>query len=167
MPRTAARTLYDKIIDAHTVRTIDENNVLTAQVVAAAVGADHNHIKQWFDDYSTKPADEEYPKGVTAGEISPQLDRLAMLRAGTHAGNGGLAEGAGNMIATYAVKLPQVPVTGHRADPQLRAVGDDVAELVRERIDVDEVVRLRQPQFHHRQKGRPSGERPGLGPELF
>jgi len=88
----------------------DENNVLTAQVVAAAVGADHNHIKQWFDDYSTKPADEEYPKGVTAGELSPQLDRLAMLRAGTHAGNGGLAEGAGNMIATYAVKLPQVPV---------------------------------------------------------
>jgi WD40 repeat protein len=88
----------------------DENNVLTAQVVAAAVGADHNHIKQWFDDYATKPADEEYPKGVTAGELSPQLDRLAMLRAGTHAGNGGIADGPGNMIATYAVKLPELPV---------------------------------------------------------
>jgi WD40 repeat protein len=88
----------------------DENNVLTAQVVAAAVGADHNHIKQWFDDYSTMPGDEEYPKGVTAGELSPQLDRLAMLRAGTHAGNGGLADGQGNMIATYAVKLPDPPV---------------------------------------------------------
>jgi hypothetical protein len=88
----------------------DENNVLTAQVVAAAVGADHNHIKEWFDDYSTKPADEEYPKGITAGELSPQMDRFAILRAGTHAGNGGLAEGAGNMIATYAVELPQTPV---------------------------------------------------------
>ncbi|HET8755943.1 MAG TPA: hypothetical protein VFM58_08035 [Solirubrobacteraceae bacterium] len=88
----------------------DEHNVLTAQVVAAAVGADHNHVKPWFDDYSTKPGDEEYAKGITAGELSPQLDRLAILRAGTHAGNGGLAGGPGNMIATYAVKLPAKPV---------------------------------------------------------
>jgi WD40 repeat protein len=87
----------------------DENNVLTAQVVVAGVGADHNHVHQWFDDYATKPADEEYMKGITSGELSPNLDRLAMLRAGTHAGNGGLAEGPGNMIATYAVHLPDVP----------------------------------------------------------
>jgi hypothetical protein len=98
------------LADSSGALLFDENNVLTAQVVAAAVGADHNDVKQWFDDYSTKPADEEYPKGVTAGELSPQYDRLAMLRAGTHAGNGGIADGPGNMIATYAVKLPAAPV---------------------------------------------------------
>jgi WD40 repeat protein len=87
----------------------DENNVLTAQVVAAPVGADHNQVKQWFDDMATKPGDEEYPKGISGGDITARYDRLALLRAGTHAGNGGLADGPGNMIAVYAIHLPDLP----------------------------------------------------------
>ena len=84
----------------------EETNALTAQVVAAGVGADHNHIKQWFHDSDTKPANEEYSKPIGAGELSPAMDRLAMLRGGTHIGNGGLAHGHGQHDRAYGVHLP-------------------------------------------------------------
>jgi hypothetical protein len=87
----------------------EETNALTAQVVAAGVGADHNEIKQWFHDSDTKPANEEYWKPIGAGEISPGMDRLAVLRGGTHIGDGGLSRGPGNTIAIYGVHLPDLP----------------------------------------------------------
>jgi hypothetical protein len=87
----------------------EETNALTAQVVAAGVGADHNHIKQWFHDSDTKPASEEFWKPIGAGEISTGMDRFAVLRGGTHLGAGGLSEGPGNTIALYSVHLPALP----------------------------------------------------------
>ncbi len=87
----------------------EETNALTAQVVAAGVGADHNHIKQWFHDSDTKPANEEFWKPIGAGELAPAMDRLAVLRGGTHIGAGGLSQGAGNTIALYGVHLPDPP----------------------------------------------------------
>jgi WD40-like Beta Propeller Repeat len=87
----------------------EETNALTAQVVAAGVGADHNHIKQWFHDSDTKPGNEEFWKPIGAGELSPAMDRLAVLRGGTHIGDGGLSHGTGNTIALYGVHLPEPP----------------------------------------------------------
>ncbi len=87
----------------------EETNALTAQVVAAGVGVDHNHIKQWFHDSDTKWSTEEYWKPIGAGDISPAMDRLAVLRGGTHIGAGGLSAGAGNTIAIYGVHLPDPP----------------------------------------------------------
>ena len=87
----------------------EETNGLTAQVVAAGVGEDHNHVQQWFRDSQTKPASEEFAKPIGAGEISRGMDRLAVLRGGTHLGNGGLSQGKGNTIALYGVKLPGLP----------------------------------------------------------
>ena len=87
----------------------EETNGLTAQVVAAGVGESHNDVQQWFRDSQTKPASEEYPKPIGTGEISRGMDRLAVLRAGTHLGNGGMSQGKGNTIALYGVKLPGLP----------------------------------------------------------
>lgn len=87
----------------------EETNGLTAQVVAAGVGEGHNDVQQWFRDSQAKPAGEEYPKPIGAGEISRGMDRLAVLRGGTHLGNGGLSQGQGNTIALYGVKLPGLP----------------------------------------------------------
>jgi hypothetical protein len=87
----------------------EETNALTAQVVAAGVGADHHHIKPWFHDSDTKPANEEYWKPIGAGEISRGMDRLAVLRGGTHLGAGGLSEGPGNTIAVYSAHPPDLP----------------------------------------------------------
>jgi hypothetical protein len=87
-----------------------EENALTAQVVASGVGEDHTKIRQWFRDSENKPANEEYPKAISTGEITPQLDRLALLRATVEYGSGGVAEGPGNTIITYGVSLPGVPV---------------------------------------------------------
>jgi hypothetical protein len=87
----------------------EETNALTAQVVAAGVGADHNQIKQWFHDSDTKPANEEFWKPIGAGELSRGMDRLAVLRGGTHIGDGGLSHGNGNTIALYGVHLPDLP----------------------------------------------------------
>jgi hypothetical protein len=87
----------------------EETNALTAQVVAAGVGVDHNHIKQWFHDSDTKWPTEEYWKPIGAGEISRAMDRLAVLRGGTHIGAGGMSEGPGNTIALYGVHLPDLP----------------------------------------------------------
>ena len=87
----------------------EETNALTAQVVAAGVGADHNHIKPWFHDSDTKWSNEEYWKPIGAGDIARGMDRLAVLRGGTHIGAGGLSEGPGNTIALYGVHLPGLP----------------------------------------------------------
>jgi hypothetical protein len=86
-----------------------EENALTAQVVASGIGEDHTKVRQWFNDSDNKPANEEYPKAISTGEISPQLDRLALLRATIEYGSGGIAEGEGNSIVTYGVSLPGVP----------------------------------------------------------
>lgn len=87
----------------------DETNALTAQVVAVGVGEDHTKIRQWFHDSDTKPANEEFWKPIGSGELTRAVDRLAVLRGGTHIGNGGLSEGTGNTIATYGVHLPGPP----------------------------------------------------------
>ena len=87
----------------------EETNGLTAQVVAAGVGEDDNSVQQWFRDSQTKPAGEEFAKPIGAGEISRAMDRLAVLRGGTHLGNGGMSQGRGNTIALYGVKLPGLP----------------------------------------------------------
>jgi hypothetical protein len=87
-----------------------EENALTAQVVAAGVGMDHNQVRQWFRDSQVKPAGEEYPKAISTGELTPALDRLALLRATVEYGSGGVAEGTGNTIVTYGVSLPGLPV---------------------------------------------------------
>jgi hypothetical protein len=87
----------------------EEGNALTAQVVAAGVGADHNSVKQWFHDSDTKPAGEEFWKPIGAGELSHGVDRLAVLRGGVHIGAGGMSQGQGNMIALYGVALPGLP----------------------------------------------------------
>jgi hypothetical protein len=86
-----------------------EENALTAQVVAAGIGEDHTKVRQWFRDSENKPAGEEYPKAISTGELSPQMNRLALLRATVEYGSGGVAEGAGNTIVTYGVSLPGVP----------------------------------------------------------
>jgi hypothetical protein len=86
-----------------------EENALTAQVVASGIGEDHTKARQWFRDSENKPAGEEYPKAISTGELTPQLDRLALLRATIEYGSGGVAEGPGNTIVTYGVSLPGVP----------------------------------------------------------
>jgi hypothetical protein len=86
-----------------------EENALTAQVVAAGVGSDHNNVRQWFRDSQVKPANEEYPKAISTGELTPAQDRLALLRATVEYGSGGIAEGPGNTIVTYGVSLPGLP----------------------------------------------------------
>jgi hypothetical protein len=87
----------------------EETNGLTAQVVAAGVGESHNDVQQWFRDSQTKWPSEEYAKPIGAGEISRAMDRLAVLRGGTHLGNGGMSQGQGNTIALYGVELPGLP----------------------------------------------------------
>jgi hypothetical protein len=86
-----------------------EENALTAQVVASGIGEDHTKVRQWFNDSDNKPGNEEYPKAISTGEISRNLDRLALLRATIEYGSGGIAEGKGNSIVTYGVSLPGVP----------------------------------------------------------
>src|SRR5262245_47353637 len=39
-----------------------ENNALSAQVVAAGIGAGHNAVKPWFNDDEVKPPSEEFLK---------------------------------------------------------------------------------------------------------
>ena len=87
-----------------------ERNALTPMVVAAAVGAPHTDIKPWFNDWDVRPAGEDMPKPIGAGELAPGIDRLAVLRGGTTSGAGGLSQGPGNTIMTYAVNLPGLPV---------------------------------------------------------
>jgi hypothetical protein len=86
-----------------------ERNALTPMVVAARVGAPHTDVRPWFNDWDVRPAGEVQPKPIGAGELSPGVDRLAVLRGGTTSGAGGLSQGPGNTIMTYAVRLPGIP----------------------------------------------------------
>ena len=87
-----------------------ERNALTPMVVAAGVGAGHNAVNPWFNDWDVTPAGEDLPKPIGAGELARGVDRLAVLRGGTTSGAGGLSQGPGNTIALYAVHLPGLPV---------------------------------------------------------
>jgi hypothetical protein len=55
-------------------------------------------VQQWFRDSQTKPASEEFAKPIGAGEISRGMDRLAVLRGGTHLGNGGVPRQGGSAL---------------------------------------------------------------------
>ena len=54
----------------------------------------------------------------------------------------------------------------HRADPDLAVVLGDVAELVRERVDVDQVGGRGQAELHHREQRVPAGEQARVGSQL-
>jgi hypothetical protein len=56
-------------------------------------------------------------------------------------------------------------MTGHSADPDLVGVLADVAQLLAQRIDVDQVFRSGEAQFHHRQQRVSAGQQSRLRPE--
>ena len=62
-------------------------------------------------------------------------------------------------------RLQQLAVPGHRADPDLVRADPDVAELVVEVVDVDDVLEVGQPELHHRQQAVATGDEPGLAAE--
>ena len=100
------------LADSSRALLFESTNALTAQVMVAGVAQDHNQIQQWFHDYDTKPAAEEFWKPIGGGELTRAGDRLAVLRGGTNIGNGGMARGAGNTIALYDVSsLTSAPST--------------------------------------------------------
>ena len=116
----------------------EETNALTAQVVAAKVGQSHNDVTQWFGDGQTKPADEEFSRPISGGQLTRDGSKLAMLRAGTNLGNGGLSHGNGNTIRIYSASgFGQVPqmwacgivdaVGGEFDDPTWSPHGDALA----------------------------------------
>ena len=116
----------------------EETNALAAQVVAAGVGQNHNDVIQWFGDSDTKPAEEEFSKPISGGELNRDGTRLAMLRAGTNLGNGGQSHGTGNTIRLYgASSLSTAPqmwpcgivdaVGGEFDDPTWSPGGDALA----------------------------------------
>ena len=110
--------------------------------------------------------DRRAHRGQVLGRVG-LAERAADRPAVAHHRVGDHALGVGEDRVREQRRLEQVPVTGHRADPQLCAVEGDVAQLVRERIDVDQVLRLSEPQLHHRQQAVPAREQPGLRSELF
>ena len=91
------------LADSSRALLFESTNALTAQVMVAGVAEDHNQIRPWFHDSDTKPAEQEYSRPIGAGELTRAGDRLAVLRAGTNLGNGGMARGSGNVIALYDV----------------------------------------------------------------
>ena len=91
------------LADSSRALLFESTNAATAQVMVAGVGEDHNQIRQWFHDYDTKPAGEEFWMPIGAGELTRAGDRLAVLRGGTYIGNGGMARGTRNTIALYNV----------------------------------------------------------------
>src|SRR5579875_121977 len=60
-------------------------------------------------------------------------------------------------------RVQQVGVTGQRADRKLVAIDPDVAQLVQVG-DIDQRLRLGQPELHHRDQAVPCGEHPGFRP---
>ena len=62
----------------------DENNAQTAQIVSAAIGADHNSLQHVFVDGDSLPAGETYWLNIADPELSPAGDRLAALRGQNH-----------------------------------------------------------------------------------
>ena len=126
------------LADSSRALLFEETNALAAQVVVAGVGQNHNDIQQWFGDYDTKPQDEEYSKPISGGELSRDGSKLAMLRAGTNLGNGGMSHGAGNTIRLYGASgfgaAPQMwwcgvvdAVGGEFDDPTWSPRGDGLA----------------------------------------
>ena len=69
--------------------------------------------------------------------------------------------------AGQLVGLEQLAVPGHRADPDLVRLDGDVAELVVQVVDVDQVLEVGQPQLHHRQQAVPAGDQPGRVAQPF
>ena len=67
----------------------------------------------------------------------------------------------GNTAASSA-RLEQLPVPGHRPDPDLVDPDPDVAELVVQVVDVDEVLEVGEPQLHHREQAVAAGDEAGL-----
>ena len=63
-----------------------------------------------------------------------------------------------------AGRVEQLRMPGQRADPQLAAVDPEIGQLA-EPVDVDQGLRLRQPQLHHRDQAVPAGQDPRLGAE--
>ena len=61
-------------------------------------------------------------------------------------------------------RCEQLRVPGERADLQF-AAGDAQVGKLAQPVDVDEGLRLRKPQLHHRDQAVPAGQHPGLGPE--
>src|SRR5829696_1713089 len=55
------------------------------------------------------------------------------------------------------IRLQEVDVTRQRPDPHLAALLPDVGELG-EVVDVDQVLRVRQPELHHRQQAVTAGD---------
>ena len=65
------------------------------------------------------------------------------------------------------VRLEELTVPRHRPDPDLVLLSVDVAELVGEAVDVNQVLRRRQPQLHHRQQAVAAGEQARFRSELL
>ena len=59
------------------------------------------------------------------------------------------------------VGLEQLPMAGHGADPDLGRLDGDVAQLVVQVVDVDQVLEVGQPQLHHRQQAVTARHEPG------
>ncbi len=70
-------------------------------------------------------------------------------------------------LPSSSARVQQRGVARHRADPDLGGVLADVAEHVRQRVDVDHVLGLGDAQLHHRQQAVAAGEQPGFWSERF
>jgi len=147
-----------------------EENALTAQVVAAGVGTDHNDVRQWFRDSQVKPANEEYPKAISTGELSPAMDRLALLRASIEYGSGGGGRGAGQHDR-HVRREPARPAGDgvrhlrrqrRRVRPAGLVTGRQLARLGGGRRDLEH--RARPGLLRHAAARDPGRERARLGP---
>ena len=65
-------------------------------------------------------------------------------------------------VAGEQLGLEHLAVARERADAHLAVLLADVAELGLERVDVDQVLRRREPQLHHRQQRVAAGDEPRL-----
>ena len=87
-------------------------------------------------------------------------DRAAVADDGV--GDDPLRVGEDREVRGELGRLQQLPVPGHRPDPDLVGPDPDVAELVVEVVDVDDVLEVGQPQLHHRQQAVSARDQPGL-----
>ena len=117
------------------------------------------------DDHAR--ADGGAHRGQVLGGVG-LAERAADRAAVAHDGVGDHALGVGEdgEPGGQQLGLEQVPVARHRADPHLAAALLDVAELVRQRIDVDHVAGRREAELHHRQQAVTAGEQARVGTEL-
>lgn len=111
--------------DSQHVLIFDELNALTPQVRRGTIGASHNDTQGWFHDLDTFTPGPEGWHPIGAGELSRDGAHLALLRAATNSGNGGMARGKGNHIVVY-------DVSGYDRPPKPQYcsfVADDGGEL--------------------------------------